>query len=861
MKKILSQMLLLVSFFVSAADAADDLWMTADPLVPVMERPGEMPKINDDGYFVYEEGRPFPEAAIVYGNVVRVTEIKDGWGVLSDIETGARFGYVPTASLSPMPAYVSDDARYITLVDAPPLRLVWEDDVHQVPLALMRGEAVVAAGRSADGTRILLRFDTHADDIEGGGGIGARYAWGDAAHFMRSDRYAPTADKIDESVFSPMMRTGDGEAVSLQDGVAADIIRSGWADAGSVTSEIYVDDMADTYAESGTYMPDFITVDVMFHAYHKAYSNYMQDIERGVLAPRLERALAAALRTLRGMEPATDDAKRGMKIAQDMISVPFYLISVSPDSTMLSEQGADEADRIVQASGGGRSAVTGAEIDYTTYLPRGHYAGDAVLERYFRAVSFLGSERLKLVDGGAPDAVSAAAAAYILCALDSAGDDWRAYESAIDILVGVPDDGRFTDFMSVMRDELGKWGASSWEAIDSAGHEQLESAARAMAAVSAPRIRDRKLDRSVPSTDVIGAEFRVSGKRYTFDARVFSELMSPSVGSDAAPRNLPAVTDVMAALGSPEANELSRAWYYVPRYEEKLQRLCVERASDIAGDTAYESWLRAISAYFDDSRAPQFFYRQPSWRIKKLVTASASFAELKHDTVLYAKQAAAEMGGGDEPFAGRFAPPMPCGYVEPDPSAFGALESAARRMREVIRDLKADVEAPEWSMYDHVQHEETRGTYDEIFEILERMNGAFKDIAEREVSGAEITPADYAQIKHMKRYLTSRIFFPAGRDVVEDREQLKMALVTDIATDNFGGRVLHAATGRPSSILVYVADRWGGSRITRGVVYSYYEFVRPISDGRMTDAEWRGLVYDEARTSELEALRPDWIKK
>ena len=87
-----------------------------------------------------------------------------------------------------------------------------------------------------------------------------------------------------------------------------------------------------------------------------------------------------------------------------------------------------------------------------------------------------------------------------------------------------------------------------------------------------------------------------------------------------------------------------------------------------------------------------------------------------------------------------------------------------------------------------------------------------------------------------------------------------MALVTDVATDALMGRVLHVATGTPRRLYVFVNDKWGGPRVTIGYTYSSYEFISSLSEGRVTDEEWRELVYDRARQDELEKLTPSWSK-
>jgi len=76
-----------------------------------------------------------------------------------------------------------------------------------------------------------------------------------------------------------------------------------------------------------------------------------------------------------------------------------------------------------------------------------------------------------------------------------------------------------------------------------------------------------------------------------------------------------------------------------------------------------------------DSRYPAFMQTQ-AWTRKELHTALGSWTELKHDTILYAKQVIAEMGGGGpevEP---------PHSFVEPNPEAYARLLALASMTRD-----------------------------------------------------------------------------------------------------------------------------------------------------------------------------------
>ncbi len=65
--------------------------------------------------------------------------------------------------------------------------------------------------------------------------------------------------------------------------------------------------------------------------------------------------------------------------------------------------------------------------------------------------------------------------------------------------------------------------------------------------------------------------------------------------------------------------------------------------------------------------------------------------------------------------------------------------------------------------------------------------------------------------------------------------------------------VLEIATGWVDEILVLVPNDRGRFQVARGGVYSYYEFARARTKGRLTDEEWRTLV----QAGEVPA-RPAW---
>jgi len=85
-----------------------------------------------------------------------------------------------------------------------------------------------------------------------------------------------------------------------------------------------------------------------------------------------------------------------------------------------------------------------------------------------------------------------------------------------------------------------------------------------------------------------------------------------------------------------------------------------------------------------------------------------------------------------------------------------------------------------------------------------------------------------------------------------------VAVVADVYTANALNNpkrgILHVATGNVNDIYV-VAEIEGYLYITKGAVFSYYEFPRPLGN-RLTDEEWQKML----EKNEAKGI-PNWIKE
>jgi hypothetical protein len=79
-----------------------------------------------------------------------------------------------------------------------------------------------------------------------------------------------------------------------------------------------------------------------------------------------------------------------------------------------------------------------------------------------------------------------------------------------------------------------------------------------------------------------------------------------------------------------------------------------------------------------------------------------------------------------------------------------------------------------------------------------------------------------------------------------------MAVVADVHTDTNSRQCLEEGVGYPLEIFVIV-NEGGHIRLTRGAMFSYYEFTQPIAN-RLTDEAWRELL-----TGDSPPPMPEWV--
>lgn len=609
-------------------------------------------------------------------------------------------------------------------------------------------------------------------------------------------------------------------------------------------------------------MPVFVTTDSVYHVYHLIFDKMLRDLESERFEPDIRALTAACLASARDLYAELT----GTPLEEVARSVVAYFsvanALIAPDDPVPSEVAelvAAELALIYAHEGVGGSPIFSQQCpaecdpcdanppsscmdqpclceDYSQYVPRGHYTRSEALERYFRTMMWYGRINMRLQRPF--ETRMALLITYILnhTAVNggSAADVWaRVYEPTV-FIVGKADDLGFHEYGALWDAVFGP-DAPITAVADDAGLATFTAAARQL---PPPQINSMWVYIS-EDEDQVTQGFRFMGQRFVLDAYIFEQLVWREVGTQQNPRWLPKGLDILAAMGSDEAytilEEMGETEY--AKYPEQMAKLR-EQVSGLEMDSwtqnLYWSWLYSFFPLLE-AKGEQYpaFMSTTAWARKDLHTALGSWTELKHDTILYAKQVMAEMGGGGPP-------ELPRGWVEPNPEVYARLLALVDMTDEGLRgrDLLS---------------ENTGANLERLRDLL----GFLLRVSESELAGEQLSDEDYMRLDYYGGELEAITLAAAdqegeGRPFFEDPEQA--ALVADVATDP-NGQVLEEAIGRIFEIYAAIPDGQGGLQLARGGVFSYYEFPWPMSD-RLTDEAWQQMLGAGAVVPD----RPAWTE-
>jgi hypothetical protein len=595
------------------------------------------------------------------------------------------------------------------------------------------------------------------------------------------------------------------------------------------------------------HLPLYVSADSILEAVHRSYDEILTTIESRSLIPTMSSLLGgmhAALSTM-----PDDETRRDLDL---YLSIARSLLAGSNQPPTAGGSAASFAEimsAVSSASGVVRVSLFGKsrDEDFSQFVPRGHYADSDELKRYFRAMMWLGRTDFRLLETK-PDGARVlnrrqVEATFAIRELldETRMKAYRAVDDTIRAFVGEQD--YFTvDQVEPLAQNLG-----ITRRADLAGLSDVDLA-RGLGKTTFGQQRIAShimVNDGTTATLPLSLSFAFLGQRYVLDSHVFSRVVYDRVPERAGIplRMMPNPLDVgFAALGNNHAAALLAPELGQYQYAAELASarvLADEHGSGYWQSNLYNLWMSALRGLSPPSdlatNAMSGLFtvaRTEAWGRRILNTQLASWAELRHDTLLYVKQS----------YTGIPVCEFPDAYVDPYPRFFAAIEAFATRGQELVSRL------------DFATSPSFAQRLDGYFAGLGNAAGLLRQMAEAELTGAQLTEAQLAFINQavtLQDAVCTRdivgangwypaLFFSNLSSVQRDPVIADVHTQPADAGGNAVGRVLHVGTGDPRQMVV-TTDTCGGPRAYVGLASAYFE---RVTEGfvRLTDREWASSI-------------------
>lgn len=588
-------------------------------------------------------------------------------------------------------------------------------------------------------------------------------------------------------------------------------------------------------------VPNFITTDLYLQAFHMYFSYILKSLEKQHIIPTLEMLCRSFNATcIKLAEQTEDESLKDMaEHAATFYAIPYYLLT-NKTLTVPSKYETEYQEEIEHINKQEDNfsdflSYKDAYFPYSLFKPRGHYTREPQLQAYFKAMMWLQTacfcreqqEQLK----------RSIFQAAVLCTYKSIDQTpliklYQHIYTPLTFLMGEADNLSIFDIARILE----KNNAIHIEDALTAG--QIEKVNQALIELAKHK-NNIKPQIEITCRDKIN----FMPQRYLSDNEVIQKLVDVNPNSQ---RAYPKGLDVFATFGTGTAESLLIDFYKEPNnwseYSKELQQLKDKfKTSKSTQLSVYELWMKSLLTMQQTDKNNPGFMQTPEWGYKNLNTALASWAELKHDAILYGEQPmAAECGGAGPP------DPIVVGYVEPNLPFWRKMENILQATRLILQQ-------------NDCMTDDLKGKTDQLNDYVTFLI----QVTEKELRGEKLTEPEYRTLEYMGssiEYFTLSVVDPDLHlddwSLVQGPDK-SIAIVADIYTRNIRGcnknGILHVATGNANNIYV-VVEIEGNLYLTRGATFSYYEFVQPLGT-RLTDEEWQKML-EEKKAPAV----PEWMK-
>ncbi len=621
-------------------------------------------------------------------------------------------------------------------------------------------------------------------------------------------------------------------------------------------------------------LPLFLSSDFILSTLHNSYDAILQTIELQYLEPNLKELLGSMYGDVPSLAVKYGSDHRFDEVLKDVdlyISVARSLAEGEEFFPQLDNPGkfSEVLAAVAAEDMADMTLFTESRLrhlDFSQFTPRGHYnkpiytgGVEVTLENYFRAMMWLGRiDFLMTAPPGNPweDAwtedelrrmqLGALLLNELLYGTEKF-DNLTKHEEIISFMVG-PDDNLTP----------GELKALSTASISSPGElfgqEKFESFLEELNASDdyGQKIMSNffYVDPDTSDPGKLPVSFKLLGQKFLVDSYVFSELVFDRIIYDGIKiwRPLPDPLDAMAALGNEDALALLEDEMETYKYASNMasQKYLIESYDkEFWEQSLYNSWLGALRTLnpVNTVQGLPYFMQTTAWHQEKLNTQLTSWAQLRHDNILYGKQSYTGGTGCSYPYT----------YVEPYPELYSKLALFAEKAGVFFDQVFANqvVECKERIVAYYQGYGEIMGKLESI---------AQKELGHRTPSEEEITflktmiNGYMASGPSISGWYTD-LFFDLEKALGFD---FTVADVHTQPTDLDGsivGNVLHVGNGK-INMGVFLAENTcnpGQYMAYAGPVSSFHQEVQ--SDfTRLTDQKWEEYFWSDQRPE-----RPDWV--
>lgn len=498
------------------------------------------------------------------------------------------------------------------------------------------------------------------------------------------------------------------------------------------------------------------------------------------------------------------------------------------------------------------------KIDVTQFTPRATYTSSSLRRQYFRGMKwyimvpfFLKSPTLTTYSYGI---------AQLMAENPDALTEYNKLESTIGFMVGTSDDLMPVDYLSALQSGKG-------------AQDPSQAAMEYLIKARDPKIKD--LAASYPASGVENSDevrldtkgMRLFSGKFIIDSYWTGMLTQGDEASRPGyDQKLPPMAsslEVMGLLGSDYAkSQISKLDFYSEKNSKAINQMMTRLSDEESKMTdadwtanIYFAWMWTIKSLFswqqiNHAVLPQFM-QSSNWEVKTLMTASGFWTELRHATILYAKQSFAELGGGGGDCDPREVPPPPKSYIEPQLEAYARLSYLAKRTNAGLKEEGFDLQNMRplenfINLMDKVQAYTQKELQNQtLVEKTISQDGGLTNDGKPCITHSIDGTSDWETLRlGIVDGLSSSLPVPTEGPILTAKDK-RAAVVADVHTggdSDYPTHILYEGEGIPNVIFTAVNDA-NGPRLTIGFMYSHYEFTKGYGGKRMTDEDWQTNFY------------------